>query len=67
MKEYTEYRCDGEICNPLYMVEDAHVPVTHEMHFCKVDQSGVLPEGWLYYPKEKKFRCPRCVKHKEKD
>ena len=64
--DYKEYRCDGEVCCPLYYAKDAGDPVKATINFCRVDmRDGKLPEGWLYYPKERKVRCPRCVKHKE--
>jgi len=66
MKRFKNYQCNGEVCKPLFFVEEGRDPLDSTVNFCQVEEgSGVLPEGWLFYPNERKLRCPRCVKHKE--
>ena len=65
--DYKEYPCQGEVCHPLYYAKEGADIAEATVNFCRVDvRDNKLPKGWLYYPKERKLRCPRCVEHKEK-
>ena len=66
MITYKEYRCDGELCDPLWYAKEGADIVDITVNFCHVDEAtGILPERWGWYPKERKVRCPRCVEYKQ--
>jgi hypothetical protein len=69
IKMIKKHRCDGEVCNPRYYAKEGTDIAEASVNFCCVDatlRDNKLPEGWLYYPEERKLRCPRCVEYKEK-
>ena len=66
MKKFIDVQCEGDECRPIFSVKKEAIPPDQYVNFCTVDEdTHELPEGWLYYPKERKVRCPRCIKHKE--
>ena len=69
--QYTRHICDGELCREpwLHAKVKGKIPIETFVSYYDLPVNGekVLPDGWLYYPNERKVRCPQCIEYFNKN